>query len=536
MKLIWNGARFEIRDYKKWDSHQIKNAGFHHDYPNNCWWTGRMEVAKQFLFFADDTAKARFEKEANKVKESHAVDANISIPVPKGLEYMPFQRGGVAYSANRENTLNADDPGLGKTIQAIGHINLNEKIKSILVVCPATLRINWEREILKWTVRKFSGGHVLSGTEVPDTDIVITSYDLLTRAREKIRKRRWDLAIFDESHMLKNPDAKRTKAALGTEGKEPTLPIEAEQRLFLTGTPILNRPIELWPVVRIADPEGLGVSFLRFGRRYCGGRENHFGWDFSGSSNLDELQEMLRASFMIRRRKHDVLKELPAKRRQIIPIPPDKAKFAVQEELSFYTKNQLMLEQARDEAEAAQVAGNEASYKEATGKLKSAKQVMFEELAKLRHATAVAKIPYGIDYLHDMLEQYDKVVVMAHHTDVINGVYQAFPSIAVKLDGSTSMQERQIAVDRFQNSAGTKLFVGSLTAAGVGITLTAASYMLFLELDWRPSIITQAEDRIHRIGQDESVLVQHLVFDQSLDANIAKVVIDKQEVIDKAIG
>jgi hypothetical protein len=160
--------------------------------------------------------------------------------------------------------------------------------------------------------------------------------------------------------------------------------------------------------------------------------------------------------------------------------------------------------------------------------------VLFAEMSKVRHATAVAKLPQVIEYLHTALDDSeDKIVVMAHHHDVVNAIAREFGDLAVVLTGETN--DRQTPVDRFQNDPGCRLFIGSIRAAGVGITLTAASHVVFAELDWTPGNISQAEDRCHRIGQRESVLVQHLVLDGSLDARMAKVVVDKQEVIDQAL-
>jgi len=289
-------------------------------------------------------------------------------------------------------------------------------------------------------------------------------------------------------------------------------------------------------MLRIADPEGLGSNFWLFATKFCNATGKPFGRDYSGASNLDILQERLRASFMIRRLKKDVLTELPPKRRQIIAIPSTAAKSVVQQELNFYVTNQAMIEEAVAKAEIAQREGDKESYDAAAQDLKGLRQAAFEQMSRLRHDTAVAKVPYLIDYLKNTLEQEDKIVLFAHHQDVINPILDKFTSVAVKFDGTMSNGQKQQSVDRFQQDPKCKLFIGSVTAAGVGITLTAASYVLFAELDWRPAMVTQAEDRLHRIGQKESVLVQHVVFDGSLDANMAKKIVEKQKIIDKAIG
>lgn len=421
------------------------------------------------------------------------------------------------------------------TVQGIGLINAIPDIKNILIVAPAGLTLNWAKEILKWTTKKLSGDFA-SSTVLPDSDIVIVNYEIMSKLKEKIAAREWDLHIYDESHYLKNSEAKRTQAVLGSEHIKNCFPLEAKRRLFLTGTPILNRPVELWPMLRVIDPDGLGCNFWLFAKKFCGMREDDYGRDFSGSSNLDILQERLRSRVMIRRLKKDVLKELPPKRRQIISIPGSMAKKVIAAEATFYENNIALIEEAIQRAGVSQAQGDTESYNAATKDLRGLRQMMFEEISKLRHDTAVAKVPYLIQYLENALEQNDKIVLFAHHQDVINPIFQKFQSVSVKFDGSMNKNQKNASVELFQSDPKCKLFIGSITAAGVGITLTAASLALFAELDWRPAMVTQAEDRLHRIGQLQNVLIQHIVFDNSLDANMAKKIVSKQEMIDAAIG
>jgi hypothetical protein len=156
-------------------------------------------------------------------------------------------------------------------------------------------------------------------------------------------------------------------------------------------------------------------------------------------------------------------------------------------------------------------------------------------MSALRHETALAKLPYVIEHLRDALESGEKIVCFAHHLDVIAALKAEFGAACVTLTGSTSVADRQAAVERFQNDPACTLFIGNILAAGIGITLTASSHVVCAELDWRPAMVTQAEDRTHRIGQRNAVLVQHVVFDGSLDAVMAKRIIAKQEIIDAAL-
>jgi len=322
----------------------------------------------------------------------------------------------------------------------------------------------------------------------------------------------------------KSRKAKRTKLALS---------IQARTRLLLTGTPILNRPIELYTLLQFLDKERWS-NWWKYANRYCGALKNRWGLDVSGASNLDELQETLRATVMVRRLKKDVLKELPPKRRQVIEIQAEECAGAVRDENEAWESQQGRLTELREAVELAKTE-NEDEYAAAVNRLREAAGVAFAEISRLRHETALAKVPYVIDHVEAVLETGQKVVVMAHHLDVIAAIVNHFGNKAVKLTGDDSKEARQEAVDAFQNRDDIRVFVGSIKAAGVGLTLTAASTMVFAELDWVPGNVSQAEDRIHRIGQSESVLIQHIVLDESLDASMAKTLVAKQEVLDRAL-
>jgi len=429
------------------------------------------------------------------MEESKAVDSDIDIPVPQGLAYLPYQRGGIAYAMSRPATLFGDEMGLGKTIQAIGVMNVSPP-ETVLIVCPASLKLNWKRELEKWLVVPRRIDIVNGGGEpMPsDPDVVIINYDVLTKHSEALLGRTWGLVIMDEAHYAKNPKAQRTKVATKIKGL---------RRLMLTGTPITNRPIELQPIAGYLDPTNFG-NFFKFARRYADAHKGRWGWDFSGSSNLGELQRRLRESIMVRRLKSDVLKELPPKQRQVIVLPGDS--FEAQLDAEF------------------------AALEEAAERVTSP-QVLFQELSRVRHLMAVAKIPEIVEHLNTIDHP---VVVMAHHKDVVAGIAEGCEQRVVTLTGDSSTEERQGAVDAFQNGDA-QVFIGTIGAAGVGITLTAASHVLFAELDWVPGNVSQAEDRCHRIGQTDSVLVQHLVIDGSIDARMTEVLVEKQRVLDAAL-
>jgi SWI/SNF-related matrix-associated actin-dependent regulator 1 of chromatin subfamily A len=471
---------------------------------------------------------------------SHATDADVELPRPDGLEYLPYQKAGIRYAAGRERTLIADDMGLGKTIQAIGVANVTQA-QRILVICPAVVLYNWQREIAKWQTMDRPITVLRSGTPFPIIDaahVVIINYDILNRYEAELRIRPWDLLIVDEAHYLKNGKAQRTKQVFGRreDAKRidgqivqiPALPpIPAVRCVLLTGTPILNRPQEIWSLIHYCDPKRWR-SFWSFATRYCGAVRTRFGTDYLGPRNLDELQARLRDTIMVRRLKHEVLTELPPKRRQIIPLPVNGAVELIKRELETYDR----IEAARAQLELA--AAGHGSYADAVAALKEAEKIGFTELARIRAELALAKAPHLIEHLSNIED--GKVVVFAHHKTLIAALMDALKDQGVVcITGDTPPQAREEAVKKFQTDPSIRFFVGSLYAAGVGITLTESSHVVFGELDWVPGTLSQAEDRCHRIGQRNSVFVQHLVFDGSLDAKMAKVVVAKQEVITAAL-
>ena len=474
----------------------------------------------------------RIKKEKEKTKKlSRAVNARIKVPAPEGLDYFPYQKAAIKFAKTRPSTLIGDEMGTGKTVTTAGIINYDSKIKKVLVICPASLRINWKRELDKWLVKNYKVG-VVNRSEYPNgSDIIVINYDVVPKHHETLSSIEWDLLVIDEAHYLKNRNAKRTKYILGHE-KSGISGIKSKKKVFLTGTPILNRPIEMFPILNALDSETWSSQW-KFAKRYCDAKHNGFGWDFSGSSNLDELQDELRSSIMIRRTKKEVLPELPGKFRQVIELPyNNKIKKLLDQEKSEWDNKEELLNELKASSLVARISDNRDDYKESVESLKQGVAASFGDMAKLREKIALLKVPYVIEHLKDI---DSKVVVFAHHKSVVNALYEELGDEAVVLVGDTKMEDRQDAVDRFQNDPKVKYFIGSIMAAGVGITLTSSSHVVFAELDWVPGVINQCEDRCARIGQKNNVLVQHLVLEESLDAKIAKTLTKKQEVIDKAL-
>ena len=536
MELITKDDRFVAKT--SYDERALpKQAGFRWDPAEKCWWTTDSSKAQALRDFADpETAEtlARLAEEAQESLEaSRATNADIEIPAPEGMKYMPFQKAGIVYALAHSSALIADEMGLGKTIQAIGVINADESLKSILIVCPLLVKINWRNELATWLTRNLTVGMADTKTW-SNANIVIIHPDALGTRAEQLREREWDLIVVDEAHYFKNPKSQRSQALFGHGRTYP--PVTARRKICLTGTPIPNRPIEMFSLLSWLD-NGSWNNWAAYARRYCAGRNNGWGWDVSGASNLDELQNKLRASLMVRRLKADVLTELPPKRRQVIVLDAEDVPGGTQ----IVERERKALEEYEDSRIAAEIAVELAetpeAYEEAVAKLEEASSSQINILTKLRHETALAKAPTVVEHVKELLDSgTPKLTLWAHHKDVVALLEAGLEKYGVvKITGDVKSADREIAVHDFQTNPKVRVFLGSITAAGVGITLTEATVAVFAELDWVPGNITQAEDRIHRIGQLDSVLIQHIVLDGSIDAKLAKTIVRKQEIAEQAL-
>ena len=425
-----------------------------------------------------------------------------------GLELFPFQEEGIRFALEHEGTLIADEMGLGKGVQAIGVINEDPTLRKIIIVCPASLRIPWRRELERWLNRPLSIAVV--GVDVGfiqtlfGKDVLIINWDRLSRFTKELSASTYDFCVLDECHYAKSLEARRTKAALA---------IKARRRIALSGTPLLNRPIEIYPVLSWLSPSEWPESdWFAFATRYCGARHNQFGWDVSGASNLPELSQRLRSTVMIRRTKAQVLPQLPPKLRTVVELYPDaEMKRLLKWELKVFETRFLRIDHD---------------------------SIDWDDLAVVRHETALAKVPLVVEYAAELLDGgVRKIVIFAHHRDVIARLVEGLSRFnPVILVGGMIPQARQNSIDAFQGDPSVRIFIGNIQAAGTGITLApASSVCLFAELSWTPAEMTQCEDRLHRIGTKDSVHVQHLVLEGSLDAMMVKVLIKKQKVLDAVL-
>lgn len=547
-RFVWTGGYC--------DRETPRAAGFSWDREHREWATPYVEVALRLEKYMDSYALAVVRGEAHElssvIEASHAAAAaDLDVPSPEGMAYRPFQLAGVAYALSRPGTLIGDEMGLGKTIEAIGVCNSLPDARFVLIVAPLSVKRNWADELNRWLTRDLRVAAATAGSWPEDADVVIIHPDVLSRQTAHLYEREWDLVIVDEAHRFKNPAAQRSAALFGVRGA---------RRLALTGTPIPNRPKEIYSVLHWLAPEAWG-DWPTFALRYCGAqRRDGKVVGGHGASNLAELQNRLRSTLMVRRTKAAVLPELPPKTRQVLVIDPaDVTDAGVAGALRAALRGEKQAVERHRRAEAAgrahararkavkrasspqeQAAADEA-FRAAITELDASRAgyTSLREIAIARHETARAKLPLVVEHVRGWLDDDErrKVTVWAHHRDIVDDLAASLAEYGVvTIKGGDSETSRSDAATAFQaDDTKVRVFVGSITAAGEGITLHAASVAVFAEQDWVPGRLDQAEDRIHRLGQEDPVLVQHLVVDQSIDARMAQSVLGKRGVIATAL-
>ncbi|XP_042207118.1 SWI/SNF-related matrix-associated actin-dependent regulator of chromatin subfamily A-like protein 1 [Homarus americanus] len=397
----------------------------------------------------------------------------------------------------------ADDMGLGKTIQALGVAVYYRTEWPLLVVTPSSVRYSWVNAIERWvpSVSREDITVIGSGQDtLSDAQVVIITYDLLVRKLKEVMNSRFQVVIMDESHMLKNFKTARYKAAA------PVVK-QAKRVLMLTGTPALSRPSELYTQIAGLCP-GLFPSFQKFGVRYCNGQQLPWGWNFSGSSNLQELQIMLR-NIMIRRLKVQVLDQLPSKLRMMVTLDPT----------SIENGTKSLADAAK-----------KFNLKSINGLEKQGALFAFF------NETAQAKLKAVSVYIKELLESDKKFLVFAHHQimlDKLSNTCDLANVRHIRIEGKTRPEMRPKLVKRFQEDSTVRVAVLSITATNTGLTLTSANLVIFAELFWNPGDLVQAEDRAHRIGQQDCVMVQYLVARGTADDYLWPMIQSKMAVLNK---
>jgi SNF2 family DNA or RNA helicase len=406
----------------------------------------------------------------------------------------------------------ADDMGLGKTTSAV-IATLESGAKKILIVCPASLKINWKREIENYTDRRIL---IVEGRKWGSTfDFYIINYDIIknyhtTEESEDsedyklLVNEKFDLAIVDEAHYISNTTANRTRLLNDVLSTIPKV-------WLLTGTPMTSRPINYFNLLKLVDSP-LTLNWQTYVKRYCKGYQFKVGarkvWNTSGASNLDELRERTK-NIVLRRMKTDIL-DLPEK--LITPIFIELNSKMYDEELDDF----IRISKENSESETISITLN--------------------RLMRVRQLISYEKIPYTCELIDKCIEQGKKVIVLTNFTMTLDMLHDKYKKTSVVLDGRMSKERKQESVDRFQNEDKIKIFIGNIKAAGVGITLTAGEVVIMNDLSFVPADHSQGEDRAYRYGQKNSVLVYYPVFENTIEMTIYNILQKKKNIIDQVMG
>lgn len=429
----------------------------------------------------------------------------------------PYQRDGALWLASARRRYLADDPGLGKSLQAI---TAADKVKAtrVLVVCPASVVPVWAAEFRKWQAidRKIT---VVDRPKVLDTldykGVTICSYERAEMVSRHLATGRVHVLIVDEAHFLKTRTAKRTRRILPLKGE--ALVSRADYAWFLSGTPAPNNPSEIWPVLRSCFPEvildrhGKPMDFWAFAQRYCNVVNTGFGMQIKGGKRLDELRQRI-APVFLRRRVAEVLQDLPDMMWHDLPVAATMPEMGDTENAALVRR----LEKAIDAGEWGKV------------------EQLAAELGSYRRLVGLAKVDGVVSVLKDELDSgaVQKVVLWAWHRDVMGALALALADYGVEsITGDTSPERRRTAVENFQSKPSIRVFIGQIRAAGTGLTLTAAHEEVFIEQSWSPMDNVQAAKRCHRIGQTRPVRVRVAYAAGSIDERIATALREKAEVI-----
>jgi len=436
---------------------------------------------------------------------------NISIDYNKYTHRPPMehQKEAIEKLVRNKKFILADDMGLGKTTSTI-IAALETGAKNVLIVCPASLKINWQREIANYSDRSV---YIAEGKKFSDEhDFVIVNYDILKnfhdikeKDKSEIMKINFDLVIMDEAHMISNPQAQRTKIANDIASK-------SNRVWLLSGTPMTSRPMNYYNLLNLVDSP-VAMNWMAYAKRYCNGFQFSVGkrkvWNVTGASNLDELRERT-STHILRRLKEEVL-DLPEK--IITPV--------------------YLRLKSKDYEE---LMGEYFDWYDKNPEESSSLTIQFGKLMKVRKVIAQEKINNTIELAENIIEQGKKIIIFTNFTDTLNQIYNHFGKSAVYLDGSCSKFHRQNAVDEFQTNDKIKVFVGNLKAAGVGITLTSAEAVIMNDLSFVPAEHSQAEDRSHRIGQKNSTSVYYPLFENTIEGAIYDILNRKKKIISTVMG
>jgi SWI/SNF-related matrix-associated actin-dependent regulator of chromatin subfamily A-like protein 1 len=444
--------------------------------------------------------RAEHDAAADAVRSSRATEGEpiAEVAAVLGGELEPFQWVAVRYALDARRTFLADEQGLGKTVEALAALEADAAFPAV-VVCPASLKLNWQREAQRWLPHR-SVALVEGRSAVPPrAEITILNYEIVAAHREELALRALRALVVDESHYVKNPQAKRTQAV-----RRLAASVEAGGlRLALTGTPVMNHAEELIAQLRVLgrlEDFGSGARFAR---------------QFQGELSEERLHWHLRRRCFVRRLKSEVLPQLPAKRQVVVPVALDNEReyrLAEKDVIAWLREQPLDLSELN-----ARIAATLRAQRLA-------------QLTTLQRLAARGKLAAALGWIADFLASGEPLVVFARHVEVQQAVIQRFPQ-ALHLLGADSAAAREAAVHAFQDPSGPSLIVAATRVGAQGITLTRASNVAFLELEWTPAIHDQAEDRCHRIGQHDAVSAWYLLAADTIDETMAQLIARKRGIV-----
>lgn len=441
------------------------------------------------------------------IKTQKTKDVNIDYDKYDHRPPLKHQIEAIEKLSSHDKYILADDMGLGKTTSTV-IAALESGAERVLIVCPASLKINWKREIENYTDKTIS---IIEGKKWESADFVIINYDILknfhdlkNKEESIIMQEGFDLVVVDEAHYIQNVQAKRTKLIndiINNIGKV----------WLLTGTPMTSRPINYYNLLSLVESP-VAYNWMAYVIRYCEGYQFNVGnrkvWNVNGASNLLELRDRTK-THVLRRLKEDIL-DLPEK-----IITPVYLNLKSKEYESLMGEYYDWIEDDRE---------------------KKSLTVQFSMLMKVRQVIAESKIKETCEIVENIIEQGKKVIVFTNFTDTLNRIVEHFGKKAVKLDGTMSKSARQNSVDQFQENDKIKVFVGNLKAAGVGITLTEAEAVVMNDLSFVPSDHSQAEDRAYRYGQKSNVSVFYPIFENTIEGIIYDILSQKKNVFETVMG
>lgn len=456
---------------------------------------------------------------------SRMVDAEVEVSGLQG-ELLPYQRAGVAYSARAKRTFIADEMGLGKTLQAIATLEYVHDSYPAVVVCPATLVLNWQAEYKRWFPHR-TVKVVTDRKEFPsDYDVVVVGYPNIKHWEKQLLSHK--SYVFDESHYCKTPKAQRTKSAVKIARSAPKSGIV----LCLTGTPVTNRPAEYASQLNILGNLDKFGGEWGFYRRYCGAYKDKWGqWHLEGHSNLDELNDRLRSTCYIRRTKEQVLSELPPVVHN--PVLVDGTAPAMKE----YRKAEAdiveyLVQRAK---EIAMELGESPRSAAVIAKIKAESNQHLVRLSVLRRLAAKAKMPVVKEWVESRVAEGRKVVIAAHHRDVVDELALAFGNLRIQGGMDINDVEEQKRKFMTMSCEEAPVIVLSIQAAKTGHNLQVAQDVLFVELPWTPADVDQTYSRCHRLGQKSSVTATYLLCDRTIDEEIYSLIERKRGVVNQAV-